>query len=206
MGSPEGEGFDSEYPKHKVTIAPFYMSKFPVTQEQWETIMGNNPSFFKGAKRPVERVSWNDAVEFCEKLAKKTGKSYRLPSEAEWEYACRAGTTTPFYFGKTTTPKLANYGNEYKGTTEVGKFPPNAFGIYDMSGNVWELCADVFHASYQNAPTDGSVWGGSEAQDKVMRGGAWNVNSMDIRCASRGLHSRSHRDTDIGLRLVRTDD
>lgn len=131
--------------------------------------MGNNPSRFKGEKRPVERVSWKDAVEFCQKLSALTGETYRLPSEAEWEYACRAGTTTPFYFGKTITSDLVNYDGNYpygsgpkgtyrKETTEVGQFPPNAFGLYDMHGNVQEWCADTYHDSYQGAPTDGSVW------------------------------------------------
>ena len=123
----------------------------------------NNPSYFKGEKRPVEKVSWDEAVEFCKKLSQKTGKTYRLPSEAEWEYACRAGTTTPFYFGETITPDLVNYNGNYpygsapKGeyreqTTDVGKFPPNSFGLYDMHGNVWEWCEDVYNANYIDAP------------------------------------------------------
>jgi formylglycine-generating enzyme required for sulfatase activity len=144
------------------------MKKFEVTQEQYQQIMGSNPSNFKGAKRPVEKVSWNDAVEFCKKLSQKTRHKYRLPSEAEWEYACRAGTTTPFHFGETITTELTNYDGDYtyasglkgkyrKQTTEVGTFPPNAFGLYDMHGNVWEWCQDTWHDSYKGAPTDGSA-------------------------------------------------
>ncbi|GET36266.1 formylglycine-generating enzyme family protein [Microseira wollei] len=140
----------SEQPVHQVTIKPFFMGKYPITQEQWQAVMGNNPSDYKGAKRPVENLSREYAIQFCEKLWQKTGINYRLPSEAEWEYACGAGTTTPFHFGETITPDLVNYNGNYpygsapKGlyrqeTTPVGSFPPNAFGLYDMHGNVWEV-------------------------------------------------------------------
>ncbi|TAG86585.1 MAG: hypothetical protein EAZ18_25495, partial [Oscillatoriales cyanobacterium] len=169
MGSPSTESgrSDNEGQQRTVTVAPFFMGKYEVTQAQYQAVMGNNPSRFKGAKRPVEQVSWNEAVEFCRKLTQKTGKSYRLPSEAEWEYACRAGTTTPFYFGDTITPDLVNYDGNYpygaapKGlyrqqTTDVGSFPPNSFGLYDMHGNVWEWCSDKYHGNYSGAPTDGS--------------------------------------------------
>jgi formylglycine-generating enzyme required for sulfatase activity len=145
MGSDESE---NEQPIHSVTVAPFWLGKFPVTQAQYEAVMGTNPSNVKGAKRPVEQVSWNDAVAFCQRLSEKLGTQYRLPSEAEWEYACRAGTKTPFYFGETLTSDLANYNgtqtyaSEPKGkyreqTTDVGDFSPNGFGLYDMHGNVW---------------------------------------------------------------------
>ncbi len=147
MGSSEeDEGEKNEKPQHKVTIHPFYMGKYPVTQAQWQAIMGDNASYFKGKNKPVEKVSWNNAVAFCQKLSVLTNKTYRLPSEAEWEYACRAETTTPFYFCETITSDLANYygkktyASEPKGfyrekTTDVGEFPPNAFGLYDMFGN-----------------------------------------------------------------------
>jgi formylglycine-generating enzyme required for sulfatase activity len=158
-----------EGPQHRVTIQSFWMGKYPITQRQWQAVMGENPSYFKGDNRPVENVSWEDVVAFCQRLSEKTGKTYRLPSEAEWEYACRAGTTTPFYFGETITTDLVNYHGEYpyaaapegvyrEETTEVGIFPPNAFGLYDMHGNVWEWCADPWHDNYNGAPTDGSVW------------------------------------------------
>jgi len=168
MGSPETEEnrFSNEGPQHQVTVTPFYMSKYPVTQAQWQAVIGNNPSNFKGKNRPVEEVSWDDAVTFCQKLSELTEKDYHLPSEAQWEYACRAGTTTPFYFGETITTDLANYydGSSYASgpegvdrdeTTEVGIFPPNAFGIYDMHGNVWEWCADIY-SSY-SSPRSGVV-------------------------------------------------
>ncbi|MDJ0677530.1 MAG: bifunctional serine/threonine-protein kinase/formylglycine-generating enzyme family protein, partial [Calothrix sp. MO_167.B42] len=158
MGSPAGEAQrdSDEGPQRQVRVPGFFMGRYEVTQAQYQAIMGKNPSNFKGEKRPVERVSWNDAVEFCQHLSQKTGRTYRLPSEAEWEYACRAGTTTPFYFGETITTDLVNYNRNYpygsapKGeyreqTTDVGKFPPNAFGLYDMHGNVWEWCQDTWH-------------------------------------------------------------
>ncbi len=144
MGSPESEAerLDRESPQRQVRVPGFFMGKYKITQAEYQAIMGINPASFKGEKRPVERVSWDDAVEFCEKLSQKTGKPYRLPSEAEWEYACRAGTTTPFYFGETITTDLVNYDGKYpygsapKGkyrreTTNVGIFPPNSFGLYD---------------------------------------------------------------------------
>jgi len=195
-----------ETPQHRVKVPEFWMGKFAVTQAQWRQVAGlpkvkvdlnPDPSNFKGAKRPVERVSWEQAVEFCGRLSVKTGKTYRLPSEAEWEYACRAGTTTPFYFGETITSDLVNcagtnpYGNAPKGeyrqqTTEVGIFPPNGFGLYDMHGNVWEWCADPWHDNYQDAPTDGSVWttnGNNEI--RVLRGGSWATYPVNCRSAYR---------------------
>jgi formylglycine-generating enzyme required for sulfatase activity len=189
MGSPENEKerYSSESPQHRVTVQPFLMSKYTVTQSQWQAMMGENPSSFKGKNRPVEKVSYDDVVKFCQRLSEKTGKAYRLPSEAEWEYACRAGTTAPFSFGETITTDLVNYNGNYpyasapKGvyrgkTTDVGSFPPNAFGLYDMHGNVWEWCADPWHDNYEGANTDGSVW--KESGDEgpvVLRGGSWNV-------------------------------
>ncbi|MEY3867215.1 MAG: hypothetical protein RLZZ338_1106 [Cyanobacteriota bacterium] len=191
MGSPEteAESRDNEKPQHQVTIQPFFMGKYTATQAQWKAVaqlpkierdLAPDPSYFKGDNRPVEGVSWLDAVEFCARLSQKTLKNYRLPSEAEWEYACRAGTETPFHFGETITSELANYQAEdekiretlYKGTygeepageyrketTPVGSFPfANNFGLYDMHGNVWEWCADPWHSNYNGAPTDGRVW------------------------------------------------
>jgi formylglycine-generating enzyme required for sulfatase activity len=209
MGSTK---YDSEKPPHQVTIKPFYLGKYPVTQAQWQAVMGNNPSGFKGEKRPVEKVSWNQAVEFCQKLSAREGETYRLPSEAEWEYACRAGTTTPFYFGETITSDLVNYDGNYpygsapkgtyrKETTEVGQFPPNAFGLYDMHGNVWEWCADIFHDNYQGAPIDGSVWekGG---KGRVRRGGSWYDGADDCRTANRDWSDPVDRDGDVGFRVV----
>lgn len=226
MGSPltEAGRYDDESPQHQVTVPSFFMGKYPVTQEQYQAIMGQNPSYFKGEKRPVEQVSWDNAVEFCQKLTQKTGRTYRLPSEAEWEYACRTGTTTPFYFGETITTELANYrgtdwdyngtiypGNygqapkgEYrKQTTEVGKFPPNAFGLYDMHGNIWEWCEDVYNDDYQGAPRDGSACSsGSNNDIKLLRGGSWDLNPRLCRCADRLYLARANRGFNVGFRVV----
>ena len=222
MGSPDTEAkrYDDEGPQHKVTLKPFYMSKYSITQEQYQAIMGDNPSHFKGKNRPVESVSWYDATNFCQKLSKKIGGKYSLPSESQWEYACRAGTTTPFYFGDTITTDLANYrGTDYKEwsgcygkgpkgeyreeTTPVGEFPPNAFGLYDMHGNVWEWCADDFHKNYNGAPTDGSVWLNGDKEKSPLRGGSWYNNPNNCRSAIRDDYIR--RDdliNYIGFRLV----
>ena len=207
--------FARELPQHEVKVAAFFMGKFPVTQAQYEAVMGNNPANFKGVNRPVEQVSWNDAVEFCRKLSGRTGNTYRLPSEAEWEYACRAGTTTPFYFGETITTDLVNYdgnyvyGNGVKGiyreqTTDVGIFQPNAFGLYDMHGNVWEWCADTRHENYENAPTDGSAWIDKTPSDQVLyvlRGGSWGVGPWDCRSAARLYDVAGFRYLSFGFRV-----
>jgi len=221
MGSPSGpgEGDDNQRPQHQVTIAqPFYLGKYPITQEQWQAVMGNNPSHFKGAKLPVENVSWNDAVYFCKKLSRKTGKIYRLPSEAEWEYACRAGTITPFYFGETITPDLVNYegngsyGSGPKGlyrekTTYVGSFPPNAFGLYDMHGNVWEWCSDRSHSNYNGAPSDGSSWEtGGISDHRDRRGGSWRWAAGSCRAIDSFGYSAGIRRSDIGFRVALASD
>jgi len=210
MGSPKEEenSMDSERPQHEVTIEPFFMGKYQVTQAQWRFVaqlpqvnrdLEQDPSRFKGDNRPVEQVSWEDAVEFCDRLSQYTGRTYRLPSEAEWEYACRAGTTTPFHFGETITTDLANYdgnstyGNGVKGvyrkeTTEVGSFGvANNFGLYDMHGNVWEWCQDNWHSNYEGAPTDGSAWLDIEwnTTAKQVRGGSWVFNPGNCRSACR---------------------
>ena len=238
MGSPENEEKrnDNEGPQHNVTVSPFFMGKYPVTQGQWRAIasqtnlkvkldLNPEPSKFTESyqdidrwQRPVERVKWTEAVEFCERLSKLTAKDYRLPSESEWEYACRAGTTTPFYFGETITPELVNYdgnhtyGKSPKGedrdqTTPVGQFPPNAFGLYDMHGNVYEWCQDVYHENYNEAPTDGSVWeieGDSDSNLRVLRGGSWYSNPRWCRSAGRNFYFLSVETVtyNFGFRLV----
>ena len=225
MGSPEGEGDEREKPQHEVTIPPFLMGKYPITQVQWRAIaslpkvkhnLKTDPSYFQGNNHPVESVSWNDAVEFCQRLSQQTGKEFRLPSEAEWEYACRAGTTTPFHFGETITGKLANYrlshtyAKEPKGenrgaTTLVGQFPPNTFGLYDMHGNVWEWCADTWHDNYQGAPTDGSAWNrGLNYNCSILRGGSWYDFPRYCRSASRDvvISDRSLLLNDVGFRVA----
>ncbi|BAZ66160.1 serine/threonine protein kinase [Fischerella sp. NIES-4106] len=225
MGSPAGEAGrdDDEGPQHEVTVPRFFMGKYEVTQAQYQAIMGNNPANFKGEKRPVEKVSWNDAVEFCKRLSQKTGRDYKLPSEAQWEYAARAGTTTPFYFGETITTDLANYrgtdwnyqGTLYPGnygqgpkgeyreqTTDVGKFPPNSFGLYDMCGNILEWCLDKYHNNYNGAPKDGSAWLEGSDNDRLLRGGSWYDYPRNCRCASRDWYGPGFRYTFVGFRLV----
>ena len=216
MGSPENEDKrdGSESPQHRVNVPPFFLGKYPVTQKQYQAVMVNNPSDFKGANRPVDRVSWNDATDFCWLLSQRTKKFYRLPSEAEWEYACRAGTTAPFYFGETITTDLVNYdgkgtyGSAPKGvwrgeTTDVDNLPPNAFGLYDMHGNVWEWCQDVWHENYHGAPTDGSAWeSGGDSYIRLLRGGSWLNDPWDCRCAFRISLHRDSRYDHWGFRVV----
>ncbi|MBC1224911.1 SUMF1/EgtB/PvdO family nonheme iron enzyme [Nostoc sp. UCD121] len=239
MGSPEDEleRRKSEIPQHSVTIQQFCMSKYPVTQAQWKAVaalahvnreLQADPSEFKGEQLPVEQVSWYDAVEFCDRLSSHTKRQYRLPSEAEWEYACRAGTTTPFHFGETITTDVANYrGTDHekhkwflwsvrgpKGIYRqeiipVGSFEvANVFGLYDMHGNVGEWCLDDWHASYEGAPTDGSPWfdeNGNFSQKQestVLRGGSWVSLPSYCRSAFRYSFSRGNRSNDIGFRIV----
>jgi formylglycine-generating enzyme required for sulfatase activity len=221
MGAPEGEleSTDDERPQHTVVMAQFFMGKYPVTQAQWKAVaampqidreLEPDPSQFKGDNRPVELVSWHDAVEFCARLSAVTKRSYRLPSEAEWEYACRSGTTTPFHFGETISSDYANYaassayGNGSKGkdrheTTPVGSFNvANRFGLYDMHGNVWEWCADHWHDNYEGAPIDGSAWvKGGNSDRRVLRGGSWVNVPEHCRSAFRD-GSGPGRDLDNG--------
>jgi eukaryotic-like serine/threonine-protein kinase len=214
MGSDQSS---EEQPIHSVSVPSFYMGKYPITQAQYQAIVGENPSYFRSADRPVEPVSWGDALDFCTKLSQKTGKKYTLPSEAQWEYACRAGTTTPFYFGDTITPNLVNYdGNHPYGnisksaergeTTPVGSFPPNAFGLYDLHGNVLEWCLDECHPNYVGAPTDGSAWTNKLDPDKNilrrLRGGSWSNFARNCRSASRFSYSSTNRYLSYGFRLV----
>ena len=208
MGAPEDEldSIDSERPQHKVSVPTFLMGKYPVTQAQWRAVaalpevnreLQPDPANFKGDKRPVERVSWYEAVEFCDRLSQHTGRKYRLPSEAEWEYAARAGTTTPFHFGETITTDLANYdGSEVYGegpkgeyreeTTLVDTFKiANNFGLCDMHGNVWEWCEDDWHSNYKDAPKDGSAWLTTASSIKVLRSGSWISNPRNCRSVAR---------------------
>ncbi len=198
MGSPVGEKQrnTNEGPQHPMTIKVFFMGKFTVTQEQYQAVMGINPSYFQGANRPVEQVSWNDAVKFCQKLSLMTNKNYRLPSEAEWEYACRAGTTTPFYFGETITTEITNYNGGYtygsappgenrQETMDVGSLPANAFGLYEMHGNVWEWCQDKYHNDYRGMPANGSAWVSGNNNPCLLRGGSWLTQSSVCRSSAR---------------------
>jgi formylglycine-generating enzyme required for sulfatase activity len=237
MGSSDKEAarFDIEGPQHYVDVPEFFMGKYVVTQGQWKEIASRtnlkvelclkpDPSRFKEPykdidrwNRPVERVKWNEAVEFCKRLSKLTGRNYRLPSEAEWEYACRAGTTTPFHFGETINTELANYrgtDNEERNwsgsygegpegvyreeTTPVGYFKvANSFGLSDMHGNVWEWCADEWHDNYAGAPTDSSVWLNGNKNKSPLRGGSWAFNPGNCRSAIRTHYVR--RDDPYGI-------
>ncbi|MGA7936832.1 MAG: SUMF1/EgtB/PvdO family nonheme iron enzyme [Kovacikia sp.] len=227
MGSPndEKQRETNEGPQHNVSLPDFLMGRYPVTQVQWRAVAGlpkiktdlkSAPSGFKGDNRPVEQVSWEDAIEFCARLSKQTNREYRLPSEAEWEYACRAGTTTPFHFGETITTDIANYdgtsaygsgpkGEYRKATTEVGSFKvANAFGLSDMHGNVWEWCLDYWHGNYEGAPVDGSAWvTGGESSSRVLRGGSWVSDPWHCRSAYRlGLDPGRRYDDFVGFRVV----
>jgi formylglycine-generating enzyme required for sulfatase activity len=205
MGSPENEAERNSYesPQHQVTVPSFFMAKYQLTQAQYQAIMGVNPSSFKGDNRPVENVSWDDAVAFCQKLTQKTGNNYRLPSEAEWEYACRAGTKTPFSFGDNITTDLINHDYKYEQTTDVGKFPPNAFGLYDMHGNVWEWCEDDWYGNYINAPTDGTAYNSLRGRNyRLLRGGSWNKPARGCRSASRYTDLCATRYSNYGFRVV----
>ena len=194
MGSPDDEEgrFGNEGRVHKVRITkPFFLGAYEVTQAQWQAVMGNNPSDFRGNDRPVEEVSWNDCQEFVSKLCAKEGaarKSYRLPTEAEWEYACRAGSRTRFYGGDDDSDlgKIGWYGGNSGGEThDVGQKAPNAFGLYDMSGNVWEWCQDWFDSGYYGKSSRADPKGPGSAGYRVLRGGSWVNNSRDCRSAVR---------------------
>lgn len=227
MGSPEGSGGRSvnEGPFHKVAIPKFSIGKVSVTQAQWKSVtklpkvridINADPSEFKGNNLPVERVNWYEAKEFCARLANYSGKAYRLPTEAEWEYACRAGATTPFAFGPMITPGIVNYNDEEdsddmtpKGTyrartTPVGSLGvANAFGLFDMHGNIWEWCEDLFHPNYYGAPSNGRAWGSAEASgDAVLRGGSWLSNMWVCRSAHRFHNPPDFSSSKIGFRVA----
>jgi len=222
----------TEMPQHAVNVPSFYMSKYEITQAQYLAVMGGLPNIepgLRGANMPVVNVTWHEANEFCARLSRATGRLYRLPSEAEWEYAARAGTTTPFAFGPTINPTIAVYnsalpfggaprGPVRRAMTEVGALgPANGFGLYDMHGNVWEWCADYWHGSYNGAPTDGSAWDEPEAapadddaddedgqadQSRVARGGSWGSAANRCRSASRFRYFPAYRARYLGFRVV----
>ncbi|MHB0879126.1 MAG: formylglycine-generating enzyme family protein, partial [Anaerolineae bacterium] len=214
MGSPRGEGYDDERPVHRVRLDTFLLGRCEVTQEQWLAVMGKpHPCRCRGPRRPVDRVSWVQATHFCEQLARRTGHAFRLPSEAEWEYACRAGTTTPFHYGETITTELANYVGEHtfadepKGvyrheTTDVGSFPANAFGLCDMHGSLWQWCADPWHQSYEGAPTDGSAWSGGDEHSRIVRGGCWHDAPQVCRSACRLKFPLYEGEDFVGFRVA----
>ncbi|MGF1478692.1 MAG: formylglycine-generating enzyme family protein [Cyanophyceae cyanobacterium] len=240
MGSPTGEAgwHRTQGPQREVTVYSFAIGKYPVTQAQWQAVaaypkiersLNPNPASFQGAQRPVEQVSWYDAVEFCARLSQQTGREYRLPSEAEWEYACRGATQTPFHFGETITTELANYsgvnweyfgkicspgsygegplGEDRRETTPVGGFGvANRFGLYDLHGNVREWCADDWHRSYGGAPTKAAPWENhQDSSRKVLRGGSWNDGPHKCRCGYRTKFEAEASLYNIGFRVAASD-
>jgi len=207
MGSPTGEEDPDEWPVHSVTIErAYYLGKYEVTQEQWSEVMGSNPSYFKGENRPVEKVSWNDIQEFIKKLNEiESTNKYRLPSEAEWEYAAQAGTTTRYSFSNDDSD-LGDYAwydsNSGSETHSVGQKQPNPWDLYDIHGNVWEWVQDRYHSSYDGAPTDGSAWENGSGSIRVLRGGCWAYGARGCRSAYRGSSDPVHRNGNIGFRLL----
>ena len=206
MGSDEETGGGDEVPRHKVTLThPFYLGRYEVTQAQWEKVMGANLSEFKGSKRPVDNVSWNDCQSFLAKLREKTGRRFALPTEAQWEYACRAGTTNRWSFGD-DAGVMWNYAwsgaNSDSTTHPVGKKKPNPWGLYDMSGNVWEWCADFYAKHAYSGGETNDPPGPSSGTGHVLRGGAWGDNSNLLRCACRNCDGPDGRNNGVGLRCV----
>lgn len=214
----------AETPQRMVKVSVFYASKYEVTQAQWRAVASlpkvnrelmSDPSQFKGGNRPVEQVSWEDAVEFCERLSRATGRHYRLPTEAEWEYSCRAGTNWQFSLGETVSPDWVNYNGKLpyglapkdsyrQQTVPVGSLGlANAFGLYDTHGNVWEWCLDSWHENYSEAPTDNSVWDKNGVKDlRVLRGGAWDSSAGECRSSERRQASPISASSGIGFRVV----
>lgn len=218
----ELERANSEGPQRWVTLFDFFVGRYPITQAQWQIVanfdpvnrtLDTAPSHFKGESCPVEQVSWYDAVEFCARLKQHTSRPYRLLTEAEWEYVCRAGTTTPFAFGPTLTTQVANYkgntsyadgpkGEHRQRTTPVDEFGiANAFGLCDMHGNVWEWCTDQWHDTYEAAPVDGSNWSTDDASKRVIRGGSWNDSPAQCRSAARYFNKADVSYARIGFRI-----
>lgn len=227
----EAESSDRERPQHWVTVPRLFMGKYAVTQIQWRMVaalprvnrsldaepLGSDLKEFEGDNRPIVNVSWHDAVEFCDRLTRRTQRTYRLPTEAEWEYACRAGTSTPFHFGEMITPDLVNYDSNYpygaaapgeyrERTTEVGNFGvANRFSLYDMHGNVWEWCEDHWHETYEGAPIDGKAWlvkGAKPDHPRLLRGGSWSLDSWVCRSAFRSCSYPDYRNYAFGFRVV----
>ena len=236
MGSPEEEPARSsaEGPQHLVQLQGFFLSQTPIIQAQWREVanwnpnkgemawskkLNPNPSHFKGDQRPVEQVSWDDAMEFCHRLSQRTGRHYTLPNEAQWEYACRAGTISPFNCGSTICTKLANfdgtkvYGDGDKGdlleeTTDVTTFPANPWGLHDMHGNVWEWCEDHWHGDYEGASEDGRAWVNEKDKKSIdrlksrpLRGGSWGSPPANCRSACRRDYPPTERNYYIGFRV-----
>ena len=208
MGDENGDV--NEKPMHRVSFSKaFHMAKFAVTQDQWGAVIGKNPSQFKGPSQPVDSVSWEDCQVFIRELSHRVGRTFSLPSEAEWEYACRAGTAAKFCFGM-DAHELGDYAwydaNSGGATHPVGQKKPNAWGLYDMHGNVWEWCADVWHDTYAGGPVDGTPWvDGGDQSGRVLRGGSWDALTTFCRCATRGRGSPRFDWSVNGFRIVLRD-
>jgi formylglycine-generating enzyme len=205
MGDTFGDGDNDEKPLHEVCVDDFYLGKYEVTQGQWEKVMGNNPSSFKGRDNPVERVSWNDVQEFIDRLNNQSGRKYRLPTEAEWEYAARSGGKREKYSGTSQEADLGQYAwysdNSGNQTHPMGEKRPNGLGLYDMTGNVWEWCADWYGENYyQDSPKD-NPRGLGNGQYRVLRGGSWDSDPRDVRAAFRIRDDPANRYYYVGVRL-----
>ncbi len=200
-----------EKPVHTVTVSDFYMSATEVTQAQWKEVMGNNPSYFKGDNLPVEIVSWNDIQKFLKKLNQQSGKNYRLPTEAEWEYASRGGVETngrssqTQYAGSNNIDAVAWYsGNSGSKTHPVAQKQPNELGLYDMSGNVWEWCNDWYDEDYYSKSPQNNPQGANRGEYRVLRGGSWSYFARNCRVANRHGNYPDYRGSIVGFRLVRS--
>ncbi|MBQ2703065.1 MAG: formylglycine-generating enzyme family protein [Alistipes sp.] len=208
MGATPEQGRDAAYdekPAHSVTVSDFYIGKYEVTQAQWEAVMGENPSHYKGENRPVESVNWNDIQEFIEKLNAKTGKKYRLPTEAEWEYAARGGDQSKGYkySGSNNIDEVAWYDtNSASRTHIVGQKQPNELGLYDMSGNVWESCSDWYWSKYYKNALSDNPTGPATGSGRVLRGGGYSNYASSCRVSTRFFSGPSDRFLSCGFRLV----
>ena len=205
MGDTSGGGMDNEKPLHEVCVSDFYIGKYEVTQAEWQAVMGSNPSKFTGNRRPVDSVSWEDAQAFIAKLNRMTGRRYRLPSEAEWEYAARSGGKAEEWAGTSVESQLVDYAwysdNSGEKSHVVGTKRPNGLGIYDMSGNLWEWVQDLYSdVWYKESPRD-NPQGPQTGNARVVRGGSWDINSVSVRAASRDWSNPAGRDSGTGFRV-----
>lgn len=214
MGSAGQSGYPDEHPLHIVSVPSFWLGRTAITQAQWLAVMGKLPPCrFKGEEKPVEQVNWNEARAFCARLSRRCGLALGMPGEAEWEYACRAGSPEPFSCGPTLTTDLADYVGEYifaeepkgvyrHGPSDAGSFPPNAFGLQDMHGGLWEWCADAWHEDYHGAPAGAAPWEETGAIYRAARGGSWHEPPQHCRSATRLKILASERDEMTGLRVA----
>ena len=214
MGTSHGHGYPDEEPQHFVQVGPFWMGKTPVTQAQWQAVMGRHRGRFTGPDLPVDNISWVEASRFCQRLSQKSGRRFTLPSEAQWEYACRGGSPAAFAWGPVATSDLANYNGEFPHQSgplgvyrhaplPVMSLPPNAFGLYEMHGTLWEWCADAWHEDYGGASAGDSAWqSGPDPEFRAARGGCWHDIPEVCRSAARLRAKASEGDEFMGLRVA----